>query len=183
MSKKDKEFYVWTMAECIKSTYEWWGIDMMSMYGNIKEDFPNAIAAIHKMYDNLREPDFYESKFMVFEKAEYVYQALANLIPHHEELRFDIITKEQVKEYEGLNMCSWDCFVEISRIDLIMAVLLFTEEFILQPVKSDNVNFTENQLTVNGTFVKLEVSKKEDETTHVSILIRDVMLLEYVILN
>lgn len=71
MSKKDKEFYVWTMAECIKSAYEWWGIDMMSMYGNIKEDFPNAIVAIHKMYDNLKEPDFYESKFLVFEKAEY----------------------------------------------------------------------------------------------------------------
>lgn len=182
MSEKNKDFYVWAMAECIKDTYECWGIDMMSMYDNIKEDFPNATAAIHKMYDSLREPDFYESKFLVFENVEYVYQALANLIPHHEELRFDTITKEQSKEYEGLNMCSWDEFVEISRIDLLMAVLLFTEEFILQPVKGDNVNLTENQLTVKGTFVKLEVSKKEDKT-HVSILIRDVMLLEYVILN
>lgn len=182
MSEKNKEFYVWTMAECIKDTYEWWGIDMMSMYDNIKEDFPNATVAIHKMYDNLREQDFYESRFLVFEKAEYVYQALANLIPNHEELRFDTITKEQSKEYEGLNMCSWDEFVEIRRIDLIMAVLLFTEEFILQPVKSGNVHLTDKQLTVNGTFVKLEVSKKEDKT-HVSILIRDVILLEYVILN
>ena len=182
MSEKDKDFYVWTMAECIKSTYEWWGIDMMSMYDNIKKDFPNATAAIHKMYDSLKATDFYESKFLVFEKAEYVYQALANLIPHHEELRFDTITKEQAKEYEGLNMCSWNRFVEISRIDLLMAVLLFTEEFILQPIASDTVNLTDNQLTVEGTFVKLEVSKKEDKT-HVSILIRDVMLLEYVILN
>ena len=134
------------------------------------------------MYDSLKAPDFYESKFLVFEKAEYVYQALANLIPHHEELRFDTITKEQAKEYEGLNMCSWDRFVEISRIDLLMAVLLFTEEFILQPIASNTENLTDNQLTVEGTFVKLEVSKKEDKT-HVSILIRDVMLLEYVILN
>lgn len=182
MSKKDKDFYVWTMAECIKSTYEWWGTDMMSMYDNIKEDFPNATKAIHKMYAKLKKPNFYKSKFLVFEKVEYVYQALANLIPHHEELRFDTITKEQSKEYEGLNLCSWDEFVEIRRIDLIMAVLLFTEEFILQPVKCKNVTLTDNQLTVNGTFVKLEVSKKEDKT-HVSILIRDVMLLEYVILN
>ena len=29
MSNKDKNFYVWTMEECIKSTYEWWGTDMM----------------------------------------------------------------------------------------------------------------------------------------------------------
>lgn len=182
MSEKNKNFYVWTMEECIKTTYEWWGVDMMSMYDSIKKCFPNATAAIHKMYDSLKEPDFYESKFLVFENTEYVYQALANLIPHHEELLFDIITKEQDKEYERLNICSWKRFVEISRIDLLMAVLLFTEEFILQPVTSNTVNFTEDQLTIDGTFVKLEVSKKENKT-HVSILIRDVMLLEYVILN
>ena len=79
MSEKNKDFYVWAMAECIKDTYECWGIDMMSMYDNIKEDFSNATAAIHKMYDSLREPNFYESKFLFFEKVEYVYQALANL--------------------------------------------------------------------------------------------------------
>jgi len=182
MNKKSKDFYVWTMANCIKSIYEEWGIDMMSMYDNIKKDFPNATKAIHKMYAKLRKPNFYKSKFLVFEQVEYVYEAIANLIPPHKELRFDITTKEQAKKYEGLNMCSWNEFVEINRIDLLMAVLLFTEEFILQPVKSNNVNLTDNQLTVEGTFVKLEVSKKEDKT-HVSILIRDVMLLEYVILN
>ena len=63
-----------------------------------------------------------------------------------------------------------------------MAVLLFTEEFILQPVISENVTLTDNQLTVDGTFVKLEVSKKKDKT-NVSILIKDVIHLEYVILN
>jgi len=182
MSKKGKDFYVWTMANCIKSTYEWWGTDMMSMYDNIKKDFPNATKAIHKMYAKLRKPNFYKSDFLIFEKVEYIYEAIANLIPQHKELRFDITTKEQSKEYQSLNMCSWKEFVEISRIDLLMAVLLFTEEFILQPVTSDNVNLTDNQLTVEGAFVKLDVSKKEDKT-HVSILIRDVMLLEYVILN
>ena len=63
-----------------------------------------------------------------------------------------------------------------------MAVLLFTEEFILEEIKSKNVNITDNQLTVDGTFVKLEVSKNKDKT-HVSILIKDVICLEYVILN
>lgn len=181
MCKKDKDFYVRTVEEC-KSTYEWWGTDMMSMYDNIKEDFPNAISAIHKMYDNLREPDFYEARFLIFEKVEYVYQALANLIPHQEELLFDIITTEQAKEYKRLNICSWNRFEEISRIDLIMAVLLFTEEFILQSIKSKNVIFTDRQLTVYGNFVTLDVSKKEDKT-HVSILVRDVICLEYVILS
>ena len=63
-----------------------------------------------------------------------------------------------------------------------MAVLLFTEEFILQPVTSKNVVLTENKLTVYGNFVILKVSKHEKKT-YVSIRIRNVMLLEYVILN
>ena len=49
MNKKDKNFYVWTMEECIKSTYEWWGIDIMSMYDNIQVDFPDATKAIKCM--------------------------------------------------------------------------------------------------------------------------------------
>lgn len=182
MSKKDKDFYVWTMAECVKDTYEWWGLDMMSMYDNIKKDFPNATAAIHKMYQNLTEPDFYESQFFVFDNVQYIYEAIANLIPPHEELRFDTRTKEQSEEYKGLNMCSWNRFVEINRIDLLLAVLLFTEEFILQPISSENVTITDNKLTVCGNFVTLEVSKDEDKT-YVSITIKDVILLEYVILN
>lgn len=182
MSEKDKDFYVWTMEECIKNTYEWWGIDMMSMYDNIKKDFPNATTAIHKMYYKLRKPNFYKSKFLIFDKVEYIYQAIANLIPPHKELRFDIITKEKSKEYKGLNMYSWNQFVRIDRIDLIMAVLLFTEEFILRPITSKDVVITDNQLFVYGDFVILEVSKEENKT-FVSILIRDVILLQYVILN
>ena len=182
MSKKDKEFYVWTMGECIKDTYEWWGTDMMSMYDNIEKDFPNAIVAIHKMYDNLEKTNFYKSKFIAFEKVEYVYQALANLIPYQEELYFDIKTKEQSIKYKKLNMGSFGEFVKIQRIDLIMAVLLFSEEFIFQSVNNENVNIIDNQLTVNGNFVKLDVSR-DKEKTYISIIIRDVMLLEYEILN
>ena len=48
MDKKSKDFYVWTLEECIKETYEWCGIDMMSMYGNIQESFPNAAQAIRE---------------------------------------------------------------------------------------------------------------------------------------
>ena len=84
MRKKNKDFYVWTMGNCIKSTYEWWGIDMMSMYDNIKKDFPNATEAIHRMYDKLRKPNFYKSKFLVFEQVEYVYEALAKVLDEDE---------------------------------------------------------------------------------------------------
>ena len=182
MSEKNKDFYVWTMEECIKSTYEWWGIDIMSMYDNIQANFPDATKAINKMYVKLKMPNFYESKFLTFKKVEYIYEAIANLIPQHEKLQFDIITQEQSKKYEALNICSWNRFIEIDRIDLIMAVLLFSEEFIFQSVNNENVNIIDNQLTVNGNFVKLDVSR-DKEKTYISIIIRDVMLLEYEILN
>ena len=182
MSKKDKNFYVCTMAECIKNTYEWWGIDMMSMYDNIKKDFPNAAKAIQKMYSDFKVSKFYEAQYLFFEKPQYVYEAIASFIPLNKKLLFDIRTKEQAKEYKNINMCSWNRFVSIKRIDLLMAVLLFTEEFILQPVSSKNVILTDNKITVYGNFVTLKVSKHEDKT-YVSIRIRDVMLLEYVILN
>ena len=182
MSKKDKNFYVWTMQECIKSTYEYWGIDMMSMYDNIKKDFPNASKAIQKMYEDFKNENFYESKYLVFENPKYIYEAMENLIPLKERLKFDIRTKEQSKEYKCLNLCSWNRFVSIKRIDLIMAVLLFTEEFILQPLSNKNVILTENKLTVYGDFVVLKVSKHK-EKTYISIRIRNVILLEYVILN
>lgn len=183
MIKKDKDFYVWTMAECIKEFYEWWGADMMSMYSNIKEDFPNAAIAIQKMHNNFKESDVYEAQYRFFKRPRYVYQVIENLIPLDRKIKYDIRTKEQDKKYKKLNMC---CvrkrFVSIRRIDLLMAALLFTEEFILMPVTSRNVILSDTKITVYGNFVTFKVSKHE-EKTYISIRIRNVMLLQYMILN
>lgn len=182
MNKKSKDFYVWTLSECIKDTYEWWGIDMMSMYDHIKEDFPNAAQAIQNMYVGWNEEDSYEAKHLSFKQIHYVYQAIANLIPLKKVLKFDTITKEQTKKYKSLNLCPWKEFVEIDRIDLIMAILLFTEEFIFYPVTSSNVVLTNKKLIVYGDHLTFKVSKHEDKT-YVSIRVRGVMLLQYIMLN
>lgn len=183
MEKQSKDFYIWTMAECIKDTYERWGIDMMSMFENIREDFPNATQAIHKIYtDFCDESNCYIAKPITFGNVQSVYQAISNLIPNDDELKFDLSTTEQSKEYSYLNLCSFDKFVPIRRIDLIMAILLFTEEFIIWPVTNPNVSFTQNELSVDGTFVSLKISQIEDKT-QVAILIKDVILLQYVICN
>ena len=72
--------------------------------------------------------------------------------------------------------------MSIRRIDLVMAILLFTEEFILKPLDSKNVNLADSKLTVYGNFVTFKISKHE-EKTYVSIRIRNVILLQYIILN
>ena len=181
MSQKNKDFYVWTMEECIKNTYEWWGIDIMSMYSHIQKNFPIATVAINNIYPNLKNYTA-STQFLVFEDIRYVYEAINNLIPQHENLLFDIRTKELSPIYKSLNMCSWNQFVKIQRIDLLMAVLLFSEEFAFQLISRKNVILTDSKLTVYGNFVILKVSKHDDKT-YISIRIRDVMLFEYVILN
>lgn len=182
MSKKNKDFYVWTMTECIKSTYENWGTDMMSMYSEISRDFPKAIEAINKMYTAFDDTNCYEADLITFENPKYVYEIISNVIPNHTELRFNLSTKSHSKKYDFLEMCSWNEFVPITRIDLMMAILLFTEEFILLPLSSDSIFFTQNKLIVKGTFVTLTIYKTDRETI-VSILVNDVINLEYVILN
>lgn len=181
MTNKNKNFYVWTLEECIKSTYEYWGIDMMSMYRNIQMNFPIATVAINKMYF-LTEPNFYSSQLLTFEKVQYVYEAIANLIPQHEDLLFNIRTTELSPKYKKLNICSWDQPVKIKRIDLLMAVLLFTEEFIFNPVSYRNVQLTDNTLFVDGSFVTFKIFKSYDETK-VSITIKGVILLEYILFS
>ena len=182
MGKQNKDFYVWTLQECIKDTYEWWGTDMTSMYDNIKRDFPNVTRAIPKMHSDFKTSNFYDTKPLKFENIQFIYEAISNLVPTDEKLKFDLRTKEQSKDYKYLNICSWNEFISINRIDLIIAVLLFTEEFILQPISSRNVVLTDKKITVYGSFVTFKVSKHEDKT-YISIRIRNVMLLEYVILN
>jgi hypothetical protein len=88
MSGQNKDFYVWTMAEYIKSTYEWWGIDMMSMFDYIEKDFPNATEAIKKMYVNLKAQS-YAAKSLQFENPQFVYEAISSLVPVNEKLSFD----------------------------------------------------------------------------------------------
>ena len=56
MGKKNKDFYVSVMSECIKSTYEWWGTDIMSMYSMIEKRFPNATkAGVENNYERAKE--------------------------------------------------------------------------------------------------------------------------------
>ena len=181
--EQNKKFYVWTMGACVKSTYEEWGIDMMSMYSNIKRDFPNATKAIHKIYSPFKdEKNCYKAQPLTFENPKFVYEAIANLIPLKKSLKFDLNTKNESEEYEYLNICSFGEFVSINRIDLIMAALLFTEEFILEPVTNENVSLKDTELSVKGNFVTLKVSKDE-EKTQISIEIKDVIILQYVMLN
>lgn len=182
-TKKDRDFYIWALRECIKDTYEWWGIDMMSQYDNICKDFPNAAKAIKKMYSKFTTDSYYDAKLLTFDKPEFIYQAIANFIPSKEDLKFDLATNELKKKYESLNMCSWDKFVPIKRIDLLAAILLFTEEFIFDPISSPNVKLTKENLFITSEFININFVKSKTGEIIVYITIKKVITLKYIILN
>ena len=165
--KNGKEYYVQIYGE-LKSTYEWWGIDMMSMFDHIRRDCPNVALAIHKMYTLSEEPNYYQAKFHVFSTVKYVYEAIANLIPAHNRLQFDTFTKELSEEYATLNMLSWHRFVPIQRIDLLMAILLFTEDFIFLPITDKCVIY--EKIVSLSTAILLLLKLRKRMGKHLSLL-------------
>lgn len=178
---RSKEFYIRIVENCIKSTYENWGIDMMSNWNNIIKEFPHASKAIRAIYGEFNSNTKYQVKAVQFENPQYVYEAISYLIPSNEEIYFNIETQEASPEYRNMKIYSWQDPVSIYRIDLLMAILLFTEGFILKPIKSKNVFFDGEVLTVENKYIHFQISKNQE--TYVDIKIIGVMSIRYTILN
>lgn len=178
MKQKNKNFYVWTIKECIRNTYRFYGIQMMRMYDSLTNNFPNATSAIKKMYNNFSKSSRYEVEPLTFENPNYIYEVISNLIPINADLQFNLVTKELHKDYATLNMCFWKRFIPIKRIDLVMTILLLTEEFLLQPLSAEDVFFTGNSLLVRRDLVNFTISQDTD-ITYISIEVKEVMFIQY----
>lgn len=183
MEKYGKDFYEWMYSE-VKTTYEEWGTDMMSMYKHhIKEDLPNISKAISEMYNNFDEENYYKAEIKpTFKRPKYVYQALSNLIPQYDIVRYNFKTRELNKSYKSWNMCSWKKPVSIHRIDLLITIMLFTEGFIFEKLSDENIAFYKNELVVYENFCIFRVLKNKEQTV-VAIEIKGEIVLEYMILN
>lgn len=187
-AKRDEEFYSWVMLECIKDTYENWGVDMMSMLPEIQEDLPTAAEAIQKMYDVVpvmkdgNSINHYQHVAKTFSDPDKVYQVIENLIPNKEKFLVDISTRVRGWYYKIFNISP--CSVKMRREDLIIAILLFTESFIFSPLTIGNVVYEEekNKIKVYTPYIKFKISKTETKT-YITIRIFRVALLQYVIRN
>lgn len=177
MSKITRDFYIWTIYECIKNTYQWWGIDLTSMSENIKKDFSNSYEALHKVYEKLQSPDFYASNPIFFKKPTYVYELISNLIPLEDILYFDTTSKPQKSKYHFLHM-PHGCKLRINRIDLIIAIYLFCEDFLFTEITSNKVTVSNHKLTVYGKFNTIKITST-DTVTYVCINIRNVIKFQY----
>lgn len=178
----DREFYIWTVADILKETYEQWGIDIMSFWDNIQESFPNAAKALKQMHSDFDETTFYEASHKKFDNPEYVYQAVANLIPSHSILKFNVSSTAHFPQYDSLKIYGWNEMTDINRIDLIMAIMLFAEEFALMSLDDEKVIFTREKLIVQEELVTFKIVR-HNKRTIVSINIHEVILLVYEIAN
>lgn len=178
MKKIDQDFYIWTMYECIKTTSEYWGIDFTSMLDNVKRDFPNVYKAFMQLYGTDRQKELYLIEATKIENPQAVYELIANMLPISKSYLFNTTTQPQAYKYRYLHMCRWDRKVRTARCDLLLSVLLFTEDFIFEKVSSKQVVFSKNKLIVYGKCNTLKISVKEN-ITYICINIRGVMKFQY----
>ena len=100
MSELNQDLFVFALAEGIKTTYEQWGVDMMSVYDHIERDFPNAARAIKCMYCNFNLKACYELSPKYFDEPQFVYEMISNFISPCRKLKFNIWTRELSKEFK-----------------------------------------------------------------------------------
>ena len=179
MELKDTVFYTWVVEEFIHETLLLHGTKFIKLYYYLKQYFPEAIKTFDKMYYNFKLNDLYNLRPLKVCKPNYVYEHISNLIPSKKNFKFDLYINEFSDKYKHLHCNSSE---EIERIDLILLILLFSEEFISKPVKINNINFTPSELTAEGTYVSLNI-RHNMNTTSINIQIKDALSIQFIILN
>lgn len=176
-----EEDYIFIFSEYIKDVYEQDGISILRYYEEeIKRDFRNAYSAIRSMY-SYKKSKIYNAKLTFNKNQKYVYDVIQALIPRKTILDFNVKTKDVKKGYEFLTMFPFGNYVRIHRIDLIAAILLFTEDFILNEISFEGIALKKGDLIAKNDFLIFSIHSLRDKII-VSIKIKGVITLEYEIL-
>ncbi|MBE5821796.1 MAG: hypothetical protein E7311_04325 [Clostridiales bacterium] len=179
MYLKDTVFYTWVVEEFIHETLLLHGTKFIKLYYYLKQYFPEAIKALNKMYYNFKLNDLSKAKPLKVCKPNFIYEHISNLIPSNQNFKFDLYINEFSDTYKHLN-CKASGSIE--RIDLILLILLFSEEFIFKPAKINNLNITPSELTTEGTYVSINI-RHNINTTSINIQIKDALSIQFIILN
>ena len=180
-----KSFYMWTIHEWIKDIYKEWGVNIKYFEDYIPKDFKNTYYALLKMHSidflySEENPDILSVKFY---KPKYVYEAISNLVPNNENLIFNIKTQvldELIEDFEKLYVRR---NINIKRIDLLTAITLFTEEFILEEISSKYVLINDvDKLMVESEHFIFTISV-EEKVVNVIIEIIGVIKIVYKIIK
>lgn len=166
------EYYI-SMWETILNCYQWWGHDLSSLMDSIKKTNPIVSEAFDMMY----KKDSNTYVLQTFDKITKFYQKLNELIPSNEELYTKLEVKSLEKENDKI------LFKEaqiLKRIDYIIAILCFTEEFALLSLKDGKVSSNKNMLKAHSENIELLIERNNDtQITIVKITIPCELCIEY----
>lgn len=174
MKKKifTREHYVQTWR-AILSSYQWWGHDLRPLLKQIKETHPVVSEALNKMYN---EKDGVYS-LQTFDSISKVYQKLSSLIPTAESLYTKLEVKALKKQNDNVSIKETTM---LKRVDYVIALLCFMEEFALLPLSDNNVASTKNILTAHSESIDIFIERNRSRgRTVVRITIPCELCIEY----
>lgn len=177
MKEMNRDFYIWAMAQ-LKSTSEHWGIDYTSCLENFRKDLPNVYKAFTDIYGKYTQEEIYKMDQPVIENPQNIAEVIYNILPMSKKINHDSFTRHQNSKYAYLNICSWNRKVPTMKCDLLLAILMFTEDFIDNLIESRVLIDEKKDTIIYGRYTTLEFCKREG-IMFVNITIRGVMKLVY----
>lgn len=167
-----REYYV-SMWATILSSYQWWGHDLISLLDNIKKTNPIVSDVFDKIYP--KKDGTYV--LQTFDKITKFYQKLNALIPSNEKLYTKLKVKSLKRKNDNISLRENS---KLQRMDYLIAILCFIEEFAFLSLKDKNVSSNENMLTAHSENIDIFIERnKRTETTLVRITIPCELCIEY----
>ena len=146
-----REYYV-SMWESILDSYQWWGHDLISLFPNIRKTNPIVGEVFDKLYKE--KDNFYVS--CNSNTITQFYQKLDSLIPNSDKLYTKLEVKSLRKQRN--NIAIQETTIS-KRINYVIAVLCFIEEFAFLSLKDKNVSSNKNILAAHSECIDIFIEK------------------------
>ena len=172
MTKKEpltKDFYLKTW-KTILDAYQWWGKDLMALYDGLQETNPNATKSIEELYDYFCPNRYEEAIIRHYNVPNKFYQKLGELIPETDHVYVNLVVKSlKTDKYRDLEFKEQ---FKQHRMDYLMAILCFAEEYAQNFLGDENIKSSKNSLSAQADNITYLVSRDESSgITKVSITI------------
>ncbi|MBQ8298932.1 MAG: hypothetical protein IJX99_03565 [Clostridia bacterium] len=146
---------------------------MRPLMNGIKETHPVASDVLNKMYE--KRGDVYSLR--TFDSITKFYQKLSSLIPTAEHLYTKLEVKALKKDNDNVSIKET---TRLKRVDYIIALLCFMEEFALLPLSDKNVSSNKNILTAHAENIDVFIERNRSRgRTVVRITIPCELCIEY----
>lgn len=173
---KSKDFtaeYYLDMWSLILSSYQWWGHDLSALMNNIQKTNPIISESFNEVY---KKVEFSYIQRATGEISKFVHK-LDTLIPLKKKLYTKLCVKSLKSKNDDIAISE---SIMMNRIDYLIAVLCFAEEFSLLGLNSKKISSNKNILSAHSNNIDIFIEQdKKTNVTLVRILIPCELCIEY----